>query len=734
MTPLSRTSTHRPILAALVVLLLTACATPPMDRVQELARAGRHAEALALLDDQARQRGDSVELRAERARVVQAAVYPWLAQAEWARSAGRNAQARGLLQQALALDPSNARAASLLVQVERAERADAALAQAREELRANRPEAARALAEQALRDSPRHAAARALLAQLAPVPAADPLGPVLSEAYRKPVTLDFRDAPLRSVFEALQRTHGVNFVFDRELRADTKVTLMLRDTPLDEALRVLLASQQLERKVLNANTVLIYPATQVKLREHQELVTRTLYLVNADVKSVLALVRGIAKSQDLQGDERLNAIVVRDTPSTVKLIEDLVAAVDLPDPEVMIDVEVLEVNKSKVTDLGVNWPSSVSYGVFNDDATAPASVLLSRSLTLRGAVANPLLLATLHASDSNTRTLANPTIRARNREKAQVHVGDKLPVFTTTSTANVGVSASVNYLDVGIKLDVEPSVQLDDDVVIKVGLEVSNVVQKVAGPQDSVAYQIGTRRTSTTLRLRDGETQILAGLVKDEDGSSVEGLPGLSRLPLAGALFGTHGDTRNKTEVVLLMTPHVLRSLPLPDARVTQRPGGTAANPGAEPMRISERARVVGGLAAAGSLPPGPSAPPSPQAAAAPKGPPTLELATGGAVAVGEVATVTLDNTSDYTLKGELRFDPALLRNAAAGAGETPSVAFQLAPGTNVAYLLRVLPAAAGASPEVTAAVTEVLDGLRPLSPGAVVVGGSGRIDVRPPR
>lgn len=717
------------VLAALAAL--AACASTPVEHAQTLAREGRYREALAVLDQAGRERHDATEaaaLRAEKSRLLQGAVLQILAQAERARAGGHLGQARSLAEQALALDANNNRAATLLQSIARGEQHEAAVARARDDARNGRTEAARTALEKVLREAPQHAGARTLLNQLA-APAADQSLPTaLAQAFRKPVTLEFRDAPLRSVFEALSRSHGLNFVFDREVRGDARVTLFLRDIALDEALRVLLTTQQLSRQVLNGNTLLIYPATPAKMREHQELVTRTIYLTNADAKTVATLVRTIAKTPDVHIDERLNAIVVRESLPVVRMIEDLIASVDLPDAEVMIDVEVLEVSSSKLDDVGVQWPQQIAFGVFDSDGTAPATIPLNRDQTLRGRIANPALVASLRGTDGTTNTLANPTIRARNREKAQVLVGDKLPVFTTTSTANVGVSASVSYLDVGIKLDVEPSVQLDNDVTIKVGLEVSTLGQQVNGPAGSVAYQIGTRRTTTTLRLADGETQILAGLVKNDDRRNIDGMPGLSSMPLVGRLFGVHSDKRDKTEIVLLMTPRIVRNVPLPDARVTMRPGGTAMNPGAEPLRLAAGAGAgsrIGGVvpkavaADAGT----PSPPPGAQA--------SLVLATSGTASVGETVSVTLSNPSDYVVRGELSFDTALLANAKAGAAQGQSVPFELAPGGSMALVLRALPGAAGQATDVTVTVTGTTTTAGVPAPGEAVVTGSGRIEVR---
>ncbi|HET8869228.1 MAG TPA: secretin N-terminal domain-containing protein, partial [Aquabacterium sp.] len=393
----------------------------------------------------------------------------------------------------------------------------------------------------------------------------------------QPVTLEFREAPIRTVFEALARAANVNFVFDKDVRGESKVTLYLRRTTVNEALRVILNTQNLGYKLLNVNTVLVFPNTQQKQRELLDTVTRTFYLTNADPKQVQSLIRTVAKTRDIFVDDRLNMLVVRDTPEVMRLVEKLVQNMDLPDPEVMLDVQVMEVSTSKLNQLGLSWPTEINYGL---PASSSATVVDSRQ-GLRWSALNPLGVATLKGSNDSSNLLANPKIRARNREKAKVLLGEKLPVFTTTSTANVGVSASVSYLDVGLKLDIEPRVQLDNDVNIKIDLEVSSITGKVTGPAGSLAYQVGTRQASMTLRLKDGETQILAGLINDQESRNSAGIPGLHDLPLAGRLFGTTTDSHNKTEVVLLITPHIVRNLVQPAAAGSAMPSGTEMQPGA---------------------------------------------------------------------------------------------------------------------------------------------------------
>jgi general secretion pathway protein D len=219
-------------------------------------------------------------------------------------------------------------------------------------------------------------------------------------------------------------------------------------------------------------------------------------------------------------------------------------------------------------------------------------------------ISNPVL--NLRAEDSDTNMLANPRIRVKNRDKAKIHIGDKVPVITSTSTSTGFVAESVNYLDVGLKLDVEPSIHLDDEVDMKVGLEVSNIVREIKSANGTLTYQVGTRNASTTLRLRDGETQALAGLINDEDRKSANKVPGLGDIPVLGHLFSSHRDDRSKTEIVLLITPHIVRNLSRPEAIVAEFMSGTDAAIGSPQM----------GLRTAAPPPPEPpTVPPAPLAA-----------------------------------------------------------------------------------------------------------------------
>src|SRR6185295_8988906 len=197
-----------------------------------------------------------------------------------------------------------------------------------------------------------------------------------------------------------------------------------------------------------------------------------------------------------------------------------------------------------------------------------------------------LFLLSLRQEDGSTNLLANPRIRVKNREKASIHIGDRVPVLTTTAAAaGTFVSQSVNYLDVGLKLEVEPLIYLDDDVGIKVGLEVSNITNTIQSPNGgALTYQIGTRTANTVLRMRDGETQILGGLINDEDRRNASRVPGLGDLPVLGRLFSSHSHNTAKTEVTLLITPHIVRTLARPDARTVEFSAGTEPPLGVTPL------------------------------------------------------------------------------------------------------------------------------------------------------
>lgn len=418
------------------------------------------------------------------------------------------------------------------------------------------------LLEVALQESPMQPALLTLRRELQSGAVGGIAVPNLNQLSKTPVSLEFRDANVRMVFDILARSSGINFILDRDIKPDLATTIFVRQVSLEDAVDLILSGSKLRKKILNGNTVLIYPDTPDKQAEHQEQVVKSFYLTSVDAKRISDMLKTLLKVKNLYIDERLNIVSLRDTPETIQLAEKLIAMQDLRDPEVMLEVEVLEVNRSRLTELGIAFPNQLTLTPLQ--TANGANLLLSdlRHLNQANTVIGGLQAkVNLTDQDGDINLLANPRIRARNLERANILIGDKIPIITTTTTSTGFSSESVQYQDVGLKLDVQPTVYLDNDVGIKVSLEVSSLGPVVQSKAGTVAYQISTRNANTALRLKDGETQILAGLISREERSSANKLPGLGDLPLIGRLFSSHLDNNKKTEIILSITPRIIRSL-----------------------------------------------------------------------------------------------------------------------------------------------------------------------------
>lgn len=609
------------ILCVVALLLNAACATDPnFAEGKRLLDSGRADLALPLFEKATRDNPRDAQIRAVWVRERDSLIAKLIANGETARAQNNLGEAHAAYRDAQLADPGNVRAKAGLDAVVAAHRHEERMHEAEGLLQKKQFTQAEATVRSVLSDNPAHYPARTLLRRITDATASRSLEPpTLKAAVGKSVTLEFRNADLRNVFEVIARTTGINFVFDKDVRPDLKTTIVVRNSTVDDVIKLILLTNQLDRKVVNENTILIYPNTPAKLKEYQELVARSFYLTNADVKQTVNMIRTVVKTRDLFVDEKLNLLVMKDTPDAVRLAEKLIEAQDLADPEVVLELEVLEISSSRAQELGVRFPERVQFQ--SPASLAAAATIVRASDGLTGFIATPALLVNLKQQDGSTNVLANPRIRVKNREKAKIHIGDKVPVITTTSTANVGVSASVSYLDVGLKLDVEPTIQLDGEVVIKAGLEVSNISKEVAVTGGGLAYQVGTRNASTVLRLRDGETQVLAGLIQDEERVTANRLPGLGNLPLLGRLFSNNNENRSKTEIVLLITPRIVRTLARPDHVVAQFYSGTEAAVGVLPLSINATPERSFAMSSAATKP-GPAQP----SAAVPKPPASLPV------------------------------------------------------------------------------------------------------------
>jgi general secretion pathway protein D len=692
---------HRVLLGALLMcaLLLSSCAQQLIrEEADTSLREGKYEKAVEGLSAGLKRYPESPVLRSGLLQAQNEALTRLLVQAAGERAAGRLDEAEATLKRARPFDTGGKRVNALLAELDIDRRQRESLSQAEELYRAKKPDAALRLLAVALKDNPRQpdllALQRRLEGEQRRAQLRDSAGAL---AETRPITLDFRDANLRTVLDVVTRNSGINFILDKDVRQDLRVTTFLRQVKVEDAIDLIVSTHQLAKKVVDPQTVLIYPNTPDKQREHQEQVVRVFYLASAEAKGAAAFLRAMLRLRDPYVDERANMLAIRESAPTVELAERLIALYDSNEPEVLLELEVIEVRTSRLTDLGVKFPDTVGL-----TPLAPSGATGLTWSNIQGLTANRIglsvagLLLTLKREVGDLNTLANPRIRARNREKAKVLIGDKVPIITATTGQGGFVADSVSYIDVGLKLEVEPTVYADDEVAIRVNLEVSSLAREVRTNSGSLAYQIGTRTAATTLRLRDGETQLLAGLISNDERSSASRVPGLGDLPLAGRLFSSQRDESQRTELVLAITPRVLRNVRQADASETElwvgtemstrlRPVGGQA-PRAEPpaAATTRPGTAAQQTAPAGSAQPAPAgatpAPQSPMSPLPPLGAPAIDSAPGAApappsmgaplmpaapqatlslrwqgpaeLAVGETGVATLELSSTVALRG----------------------------------------------------------------------------------
>jgi len=612
------------------------------------------------------------------------------------RGSGQLDAAVSTYRRVLAIEPANQRAVRGIEGVEADRRHAAMVAEANKAFERKAYDAADAILRSVLNEDAGYGAAADLAAKINVARGPSTVAPRLKTRDNAKVTLQFRDAPTKMVFEVLARQTGINFVLDKDVKSDAKTTIFVQEVPIEEAIDLVLDQNNLARQILSSNMVLIYPNTPAKQKDYQEQIVHTFYLTNAVPKDVEAMLKSMLGAKTLFVDERTSVVVMRDTPEAVRMAEKLVASIDVPEPEVLIEVEVLEIARSKLLNLGITPPGSFTASA-SPVSGAKGLVLSDLSHQSANTIGISSVSVTANALQTvgDTNTLASPRIRARNKEKAKILIGSRVPVITSSTallsngTAN---SSSVQYLDVGLTLEVQPTVYLDGDVAIKVGLEVSSITNTVV-VQGTQAYTIGTRNANTLLRLKDGETQILAGLIQDSDTRNAAGIPGLSQIPIVGRLFGSHNSDREKNEIVLSITPRIIRTQARPASDATEFWYGTETRSRSTPFASvafdTGPASASGGSVGGAGIPTaGPrasvaqpivpaapvSSPPSPPAA--PAGPPphpTVTVDGPGETAVGQEFDVTVRMATDIgitRLRGQLRFDSSALQLISATAGD----------------------------------------------------------------
>ena len=397
---------------------------------------------------------------------------------------------------------------------------------------------------------------------------AAPPGLDLPRGIDLPDSVIFREASARDVFSALGQLGGVTIIFDQDFR-DSIVSTDLRGTTLDTAIASVATSTGNFYRVTGQDTVAIIPDTPAKRREYEEEIIRTFYLSNANVAETIDLLRLVIDLRRLAPVTATNAISIKDTPERVNAAAKLIEAIDKARAEVVIEVQLLEVDRVLLREYGIQFATPGSPGIDAGLDANSAALTIDDVRKLSGSnvfVAGlPALFFRLLESNANTRILANPHLRTSDGISAQAQFGERVPVPVTTFTpfAAGGVSqqpiTSFNYENIGVNIDITPRIHHNDEITLALGVEISNI----SGTGFGDLPKFGNRSISTTIRLRDGETNILAGLIRDDEREILEGMPGLNRVPILGRLFGKKRIETQETDIVLTLTPHIIRVLDL---------------------------------------------------------------------------------------------------------------------------------------------------------------------------
>jgi len=407
--------------------------------------------------------------------------------------------------------------------------------------------------------------------------------PRLDPASNIPIVLKFTNTPLKTILDAISKASGINILYDDRVEQNKPISVDFSKEPLATVLDYLMMQTKNFYKVIDAHTLIIVPDTRQKREEYQDQVIRTFYLSNADAKDVFQLVRSIIQARKMAMNQDLNSITIEDTPENVAIAQRIIEDNDKSKGEVAVDVELLEVDDNKLRNLGIDLSSHTftvgpkmnvttdSNGNATGIGTGPPIPLneLGRTLS-HGLMVFPVpnIIVNMLLTDTNSRVLAKPQVRVMEGQKASVHIGEKIPIptsnqylNTTGGTSNYTPITSFTYQDIGVKVELEPRVHHNKEVTIKLKADVSSIAGYVASSSPLTPAQpiLGTREISTTIRLEDGETSMLAGLIQRNDQRAISGLPGVAEIPLLRRLFSNTQDTNTTTDVVMLLTPHIVR-------------------------------------------------------------------------------------------------------------------------------------------------------------------------------
>ena len=495
----------------------------------------------------------------------------------------------------------------------------------------------------------------------------------------KPITLKFREAKLKDVFSIVTQLSGINFIFDEGIK-DVPVTIYLENASFYQAVDLLVSMNKLGKKILNETAVIIYLNTPDKKKQYEDMVLRTFHLNYMDAKKAINLIRTMIQVRKIYVNEDSNSVVVRDTRDVVDVVEKILDANDVADPEVVLDVEVIEVSDTQSQNLGLLLSDyNVKLGAFSpspdnkllsSNSLVPTTTAVStgttgttttttttndvtinnllRVFTMKGYggfVTVPNATYNLGKTLAKGEVLSNPKIRVKNKEKSKFNVGTRVPITTTTLNGTLS-QVNVQYVDVGVKVNAEPNIQLNNDIVIKLSLEVSSILtkEKIGGTESlTTVVTIGTRNLETVLSLKDGETSIIGGLISNTKSDSKQKIFLLGDLPLFGPLLSNNVSSKDKTELILAITPRLVRGVTVPHGNLMSFSSGREDEPSlARPLTSFEQEPVFDATTQPKASGKKPVEPPQPSQPAPPSLPQTPTASSAPAIPVSPLPPPTV--------------------------------------------------------------------------------------------
>jgi type II secretory pathway component GspD/PulD (secretin) len=540
------------VLLALLAVVAAGCAAgQAFGRGEDAARAGDWDAAVEFYRQAVLETPDRAEYQIALERAMRSASYEHLDTARLFEGQGRLEDALREYRRASEYDPPNRQVAAKVLEI-----------------------------EQRIRDAYEAAQPPSSLAQLRTQAQQARALPLLDPASDEPLTLAYTNASLRDVLVSMGEAAGISVSFEADVQ-DAPYSVSLTGVSFEQALAQILEVNGLFHKVINAQAILVIPDTVPKRTQYEEQVIQTFYLSHADATELAQMINTVVRvpamavQPQIAANPSSNTITVRGTANVVSIIERMIDTNDTPRAEVIIDVQILEVNRSRARQLGLDLSDFAISSTFSPSAdpnagngTAPAFNLSAITRGISTAdfyLSVPSAVVNFLETDSQTRLIAKPQLRGAEGQEITLALGDEIPVPTTVFTplaqggANFNPLTSFEYRPVGVNIRMLPRVTYDGEVILDLTIENSTLGQDV-----NVAGQnlpsFGSREVNTRIRLRDGESNLLAGLLREDERRSMRGIPGLTRIPILNRLFGGEDSLVSQTDIVMLLTPRIVRT------------------------------------------------------------------------------------------------------------------------------------------------------------------------------